>query len=87
MNIDEAKQARQKDKDLTFGFLREAQLLLPHDQNPHYRIPKIVEFITVLYAHMIEHFEDFGSTLKISENQMSVEYHSESALECCIRCD
>ena len=42
MEFDKAEQVRQlRDKDLTFGYIREAQLLLPNDDNPHYNIPEI----------------------------------------------
>ena len=74
MDLVKAKAVNQRDEDLTFGYLREAQLLLPNDDNPYYNIPEIVAFITVLYFHMAEYFEFCGDNLNLSDDRMTVKY-------------
>ena len=80
MDLDKAKAVSQRDKDLTVGYIREAQLLLPNHDNPYYNIPEIVAFITVLYFHMAEYFQVPG-TLKISEDKLTVKYDSDTSGE------
>ena len=74
MNLGKAKAVSQRDKDLTFGYMRRAQELLPNDDNPYYNIPEIVAFITLLYFHMAEYFEFCGDNLNLSEDRLTVKY-------------
>ena len=74
MDFEKVKQVRQRDKDLAFGYIREAQDLLPNDNNPYYNIPEIVRFITVLYVYLAEYFELCGDSLNISDDQITIDY-------------
>ena len=79
MDLEKVKQVRQSDKDLAFGYIREAQKLLPNNDNSYYNIPEIVRFITVLYVYLAEYFELCGDSLKISDDQMTIDYEPDFA--------
>ena len=64
----------QRDKDIIIGYIREAQSLLPNDNNPYYNIPEIVGITTMLYFHLAEYFEFHGDGLEISDDKRMITY-------------
>ena len=70
MDLKRVKNIRQKDKDLTFGYIRKAQTLLYGANTSNYNIPEIISYLVVLYLHLFEYFECYDPDLEISDDRM-----------------
>ena len=75
MDISQVKHIRQKDKDLTFGYIRDAQSLLPNEDNSYYNIPEIVGFLTVLYFYLSEYFEFAANSLQLLDDKKMIKWN------------
>ena len=75
MDFGQVKHIPQEDRDLIFGYIREAQSLLPNEDNSYYNIPQIVGFLTVLYFYLAEYFEFAAHNLELSDDGMMIKWN------------
>ena len=61
----------QRDKDVIFGFIRNAQRLLPFKENPYYTIPALVAYVVLPYFAAIEYFTKHGTAMTLSDDKFT----------------
>ena len=73
--LEDSKLTDQKSKDLVFGFIKEAQGLLP--SSTYYNIPALVAHVCLVYYYLNEYFDP--------ENIESFEFQDEEAKDCIVK--
>ena len=73
MDINRMKRIKQRDKNLSFGYIRKAQSLFSNTDKSCYNIPEIISYLVALYLCLVEYFEYHGPDIEISDNKMNVE--------------
>ena len=64
----------QQDKDIVFGFIKEAQKLLPCKENTYYTIPPLIGYIILPYFAALEYFTDHGEYMEVDEGKNICKY-------------
>ena len=67
--FDVIKKVDQRTKSIINGFMKEAQSLLPFQDNSYYNIPDLVFMITILYYFNPEYFSVHGRNMELNENK------------------
>ena len=74
----EPKNVDQRTRNIIFGFIREAQELLPSiDDNPYYIIPTVIIFKCIEFYHLIEYFVECGSKMTIEDKLTLISGHTD----------
>ena len=81
MDITKIKHITKRDKNLTFGYIREAQYLLKNENNLCYNIPEIVAYLVALYLCIAEYFEYNGVDMEISDDKRTLKYIPDSCIK------
>ena len=73
MDLKRVERFKQKDKDLAFGYVRQAKVLFVKGNQSHYtNIPEIIGYLVAFFLHLCEYFEYPGPDLIISTDKMSL---------------
>ena len=74
MNLKRVESFKQRDKDLAFGYVHQAQALFFNGKQStcYDNIPEIIGYLVALFLHLYEYFEYHGPDLQISKDKMSL---------------
>ena len=67
LNVAEAKNIDQSQKDLVAGYFRQIQSLMNKHEHAYYDTPPLVVYLTILYYYIREYFTKCGVGMKINE--------------------
>ena len=71
-------QASQRTVDTVYGFMKEAQSLLPNENNPYYNIPELVVSVCLNFYNNPEYFTSF-TDINDKEQKTYAKYHEVSS--------
>lgn len=74
------KNVDQKTKDIVDGFIKQAQSLLPNEQNQYFNIPELIFMVTILYYYHPEYFTVHGPHMTLQKDAKIVRYHDEDVV-------
>ena len=72
MDLKKVTNISTRDKNLPFGYIRDAQCLFSGSRTQSCNIPEIISYLVALYLHLFEYFECQGPDLELSDDKLTL---------------